>query len=37
MFASDREMEIMFGKNIDKGLYNCFDDAQFRIDRWLNL
>lgn len=37
MFASDREMEIMFGKNVDKDLYNCFDDAQYEIDRWLNL
>lgn len=37
MFAKDKEMMIMFGDHIDDDLYNCFDDAQFRIDRWLNL
>lgn len=37
MSASDREMEIMFRKNVDKDLYSCFDDAQFKIDGWLNL
>ena len=37
MFAKDEEMMIMFGDHIDDDLYNCFDDAQFRIDRWLNL
>ena len=36
-FAKDEEMKIMFGDHIDDDLYKCFDDAQYRIDRWLNL
>ncbi len=37
MFAKDEEMMIIFGDHIGDDLYSCFDDAQFRIDRWLNL